>query len=248
MTWLVTTYQPVSLFSLRPATATASGGKTLIAPTAFAVKMGILNTSIQIMGVEEGEKRFSIIRDLRIRLALPEQIVMIKSFAKVLRETEFKGKAVDKDAWFVEQLERRRYPFGATIAYREFIQFAGPLSLAVTTPQGDIPSWLAETMLSINYFGKRGSFMQPVKLPEQQAELSERFTEITADSTAYQIDGTLAMLDDCSNTMTFAHANIYEGGKSIRLGKERILRHVVLPYTLAQSSRGYSRYQYTGSM
>jgi hypothetical protein len=242
MTWDIVSYQPVSLFSLRPATATASGGKTLITPTAFAIKMALLNASIQLAGIAEGEARFPVIRDLRIGIALPEQIVMIKSFAKVLRETEFKGKAVEKETWLAEQRERQRYPFGSTIAYRELVQFNGPLSIAVTTPEGNSPKWLAEMLVAINYLGKRGSFIQPLRLPERRDDLGERFVEITRDSTAYAIDGTLAMLDDCGNAMTFAHANIYEGGKAIRLGKERVLRHVVLPYRLARSSRGYSTY------
>jgi len=42
--------------------------------------------------------------------------------------------------------------------------------------------------------------------------------------------------------MTFDHADIYSA-KRITLGKERILRHVVLPYRLARSSRGYSLYE-----
>ena len=55
-------------------------------------------------------------------------------------------------------------------------------------------------------------------------------------------NGTLQMLDDCGPQMTFDHADIYSG-KRITLGKERILRHIVLPYRLARSSRGYSLYQ-----
>ena len=50
------------------------------------------------------------------------------------------------------------------------------------------------------------------------------------------------MLDDCGPNMTFEHADIYNA-KRITLGKERILRHVVLPYQLTRSSRGYSLYQ-----
>jgi len=247
MSWDVVRYQPVSLFSLRPASSTASGGKSLLTPTAFAIKMALLNASIQMAGVAEGEARFPLIRDLRLSIALPTNIVLIQSFAKILREVEFKGKAVEKDAWLNGQIEKGQYPFGSSIAYREFVQFNGSLQIAATSPDGSSPRWLAETLLAVNYFGKRGSFFQPLGLADRRETLPDTFTEVTHDSTAYAIDGTLVMLDDCSSTMTFAHANIYEGGKSIRLGKERLLRHVVLPYRLAQSSHGYSRYQYTGT-
>ena len=42
--------------------------------------------------------------------------------------------------------------------------------------------------------------------------------------------------------MTFEHADIYSN-KRITLGKERILRHIVLPYTLTRSSRSFSLYE-----
>jgi hypothetical protein len=97
-------------------------------------------------------------------------------------------------------------------------------------------------MVTINYLGKRGGFLQIADLPQANGDLDvTRFTEITADSSAFAIDGTLQMLDDCGAKMTFAHADIYDP-KRIGLDKERIIRHVVLPYKLAQSSRGYSRY------
>ncbi len=46
--WLIATYQPTSLFSLRPANATTSGGKTLLTPTPFALKMALLDAAIRV--------------------------------------------------------------------------------------------------------------------------------------------------------------------------------------------------------
>lgn len=54
--------------------------------------------------------------------------------------------------------------------------------------------------------------------------------------------GFVQMLDDCGPKMTFAHADIYSG-KGIKLGQERILHHVILPYRLVRSSKGYSYYE-----
>jgi hypothetical protein len=42
--------------------------------------------------------------------------------------------------------------------------------------------------------------------------------------------------------MNFEHANIYSG-KRITLNKERILRHIVLPYRMTRSSKGFSLYE-----
>ncbi len=72
----------------------------------------------------------------------------------------------------------------------------------------------------------------------------ERFVDLTQDElSAFHTEGTLQMLDDCAKTLTFARANIYSSER-ISLGKERVLRHIVLPYRLLRSSRSYSWYQY----
>ncbi len=252
MSWITATYQPISLFSLRPYHATTSGGKTLLAPTAFTIKMALLSASIQTAGLEVGQRRFPQIRDLRIALALPEQIVLLKSFAKVRRlfeskdsqkkdetQEDFKARQQQK---IDDLLERGQYPFQSTIAYREFVQFGGPLQIAFTLAEGEPPAWLGDLLPAINYLGKRGSFLQIAGQPEIQNELDAAFVEITQDSTEFPFEGTLQNLDDCGNSMTFEHADIYSP-KRITLGRERVIRHVVLPYRLAQSSRGYSRYE-----
>ena len=53
--WWITTYEPVSMFSLKAASATSTGGKSLLLPTPFAFKMAILNVVIQIEGIAEGK-------------------------------------------------------------------------------------------------------------------------------------------------------------------------------------------------
>lgn len=247
--WIATNYHPVTFFSLRPANATASGGKTLLTPTGFALKMALLNASIQTAGLAEGQRRFPAIRDLRIAVALPSQITVLKSFAKIRRPIRL-GSGAEREAEIEEALQVGHYPFAPTIAYRELVQFGDPLEpsldqvigIACAPPDSDPPEWLGETLGAINYLGKRGGFMQPIGWSERLTDLDERFTEVTRDSTTFVIHGTLQMLDDCGSGMTFEHADIYSA-KRITLRKERVLRHVVLPYRLARSSRGYSLYE-----
>lgn len=249
MTWVLTDYHAVSLFSLRPANATASGGKTLLTPTAFALKMALLNASIQTVGLEVGQQRFATIRDLRIAVQPPDTITVLKSFAKIRRPIRL-GSGDAREDEIADALDKGHYPFAPTIAYRELIQFGDPLEapqlnalrIACTMPDGNVPAWLVETLLAVNYLGKRGGFMQVLAAPAKAEELGSSFTEITRDSDTFAMNGTLQMLDDCGPAMTFEHADIYSS-KRIALGKERLLRHVVLPYRLARSSRGYSLYQ-----
>lgn len=254
MAWLVADYHPVSFFSLRPAHATASGGQTLLTPTAFALKMALLGITIQTAGLDEGRRRFPAIRDLRIAVELPQQITVLKSFAKIRRPVEFKD-AKTRDAKIADLASKGQYPFQSTIAYRELVQFGAPvesprdnlLRIACSTPAGDPPSWLADSLTGVNYLGKRGGFLQLMAPPyvieaDDAGTPPPGLTELTRDGAAFSLRGTLQMLDDCGDGMTFAHADIYDP-KRIALGKERIFHHVVLPYELARSSRGYSLYR-----
>lgn len=252
MAWVRVRYHPASFFSLRPANATASGGKSLLVPTGFAIKMALLNASIQTAGVVEGERRFATIRDLRVALRLPESITVLKSFAKIRRPAEFKDPKTREEK--IEDLKgKKQYPFQSTIAYRELVQLGDPtlgleaceVEIACQAPGatgGDAtPEWLGPTLLAINYLGKRGGFWQPVAAPDMSEDLPPEFIEVTRDSVSIPLDGTLQMLDDCGERLTFEQANIYSE-KRISLGVGRVFRHVALPYRLARSSRGYSRY------
>jgi hypothetical protein len=52
----------------------------------------------------------------------------------------------------------------------------------------------------------------------------------------------LTQLDDVDENVRFEQVNIYSDSP-LRLGRDRLLRHVVLPYRLVSSSRGYSYYR-----
>jgi hypothetical protein len=246
---MITEYHPVSFFSLRPSETTASGGQTLLVPTAFALKMALLRVSIQTAGIAEGKRRFPAIRDLRFALCAPDHITVLKTFNKILRPFEAKDPKT-KEEEIARHRDHKQYPFQTTIAYREYVQFGDPLQppaaqvlrVACIAPDGAMPEWLAEALLGINYVGKRGGLLQALKQPAVFAELDPAFFEISRDSVRFLMGGTLQMLDDWSPSMRYEHADVYDP-KPIRLGKERVLRQVVLPYRLTRSNREYSVYE-----
>jgi hypothetical protein len=82
----------------------------------------------------------------------------------------------------------------------------------------------------------------PPTTSEAEPDAEQGWVALTENQTSFAPQGTLQMLDDCDAKMTFAHADIYSG-KRITLGKERILRHIVLPYRLTRSSKGFSLYE-----
>lgn len=234
--WRFADYQPTTLFSLRPANATTSGGKTLVAPTPFAVKMALLDAAIRVYGRDAGARWFPLLRDLSVAIRLPARLVVINTFVKILRP----HKSGPKDTLGTGLAG----PMGNTIAYRELVHFGGPLSVALESVAelGDLP--LTQLLSHISYLGKRGGFMQFTgyrqddQLPADYAVLNP------AADAPFLVTGLLQLMDDCGPKMTFAHADIYSG-KSISIDRDdgRLLRTVVLPYQPVRSSRGFTLYE-----
>src|SRR6266566_2429306 len=88
--WMIARYLPVAPFSLKPAAATSSGGKTLLVITPYAIKMALLDVAIRIMGITGGENLFPRLRDLSVFLAPPRDILVFKNFSKTWRPVESK--------------------------------------------------------------------------------------------------------------------------------------------------------------
>jgi len=237
--WMVARYAPTALFSLKSAAATSSGGKTLICPTPFAIKMALLDAALRTRGQPVGKQLWPAIQELQLKIALPDRVAVINTFTKIVRPKK-NGPSDDDGTGLVT-------PLGSSIAYREYVSFGGTVSIAAQTAAGDhLPDALAELFAHITYLGKRGSFMQllvhPTVIDDADLDAETAWVTITHDQASFVIGGTLQMLDDCGPTMTFNHADIYSK-KRITLGKERILRHIVLPYQLVRSSRGFSLYE-----
>ena len=237
--WTIADYQPTTLFSLRPATATTSGGKSLILPTPFAIKMALLDVAVRTRGMRHAQSFFPALRDMRIAVDPPQQIVVNSTFTKILRIQEHKGKASEKAEKIVEAKAKQEWPFKRTIAYREYVQLAGPLQLGF---EGVDFSLLAPLLLQVNYLGKRGGFIQLKATPYQTEDLPSEFTEITASIGDSFPLGVLQQLDDFGPKITYEYADVYSS-KKMRLGVHRILRPVILPYRMARSSRGYTLYE-----
>lgn len=237
--WTIASYQPTSLFSLRPAMATASGAQSLLVPTPFAIKMALVNAAIRLYGLDQTIAWWQLLRELEVALALPEAIVVNKTFIKIQRPTRVtKGNAEEMQAVF----DAGVYPMGPTIAFREFVQFSGSVGVALRSrSNADLP--LGNLCTQINYLGKRGGFWQLQQLPRTVDELDRQWTVLTTPSTTFDIQGTLQMLDDCGQKLSWEHIDVYST-KSIKLGNdERILRTVVLPYRMRRSSYRYSLYE-----
>ncbi len=234
--WHIANYEPTALFSLRPANATTSGGKTLLTPTPFAIKMALLDVTYRVYGNEAAKKWFPYLRDAQIAVCLPDNLVVIKTFIKILRP----HKSGAKDMFGTGLVG----PMGNTISYRELVQFGGNVQIAVTT-MADEEMPPIDTLLShIHYLGKRGGFFQYVGRTSAD-QLPKKFTHINPEPGApFSAFGTMQLLDDFGSKMSLTHADVFNN-KGLSIGKPngRLLNPVILPYRLSKSSRSYSLYE-----
>jgi len=222
------------MFSLKSAMATSSGGKSLLTPTPFALKMALLDAAYRVYGATHVETLWPLLRDLPVAVDLAERVVVTNLFAKVLKPRRGEAPAGTAHAG----------PLQKTIAFREYVWPAGEWGMALELPAALSSAQGTALLLQLNYLGKRGSFIQLTGIPATVEALPESYVRLNppAGQTLFASQGVLQVLDDCGPKMTLEQANIYSG-KNIRLGSERVLHHIVLPYRQAQASKSYTLYE-----
>ena len=86
--WLIGAYRPVTLFSLRMTHATSKGGKTLVVPTPYSVKMALLDACFRCYSSEvalgRARKVFDCLKRREIRVRPPKHCIVNNTFIKVL--------------------------------------------------------------------------------------------------------------------------------------------------------------------
>lgn len=226
--WFVATYSPVSLISLKLATATSTGGKSLLLPTPFAFKMAVLNVAIQDAGLETGKAIWGVLRDARVAVRGPAWIAVNNTFTKILKPMKDKP-TLDPETGLTRGIIN-------TIGFREYVQWQGDLKIAVEVSDDSLPwmRWLTQ----INYIGKRGGFVQATEQPTKTDLLAEGFTDLTTAGDGFSLHGTMQIMDDCTPGLTFEQIDVYSEKRM-----ERVLRHVAIPYQMVSSSRAYSLYR-----
>ncbi len=229
MQWVSAHFQPTTLFSLKPSWATSSGGKSLLLPTPYALKMALLDVAIRVDGLASAENDWSWLRKLKIYIQLPQQIVVTNLFAKILKLRRSPAAEGSVDAG----------PFQKTIGYREYVYHPEPMRLALGTEDGNVEA-LSRWLLNLSYMGKRGGFVQLVALPTLTNNLDQYIclTEDVMETGEFPASGLVQIVDDCDLKSTFDRVNIYTKSRP-----KRIKHQIVLPYHLVKSSRSYSLYE-----
>jgi len=242
--WLIARYTPVTLFSLRSTYATSKGGKTLLVPTPYAVKMALIDSCFRAFPAEEAEAAarniFDLVKAEPVRIKPPEECIVQNTFLRVLQPARDAEDAEGGNAG----------PFARTIAYREFVFFKGEMEIAIgvaNTSRNAIESLLP----NINYFGKRGSQWQFLGCSKHEGKLPSGFSLVADEMTQYPLDmvglyRVTEYLDDfgpklCAAKDGFERISTYHDG-DVKLGEHRILQSTLLPYKWKSASRHFTHY------
>ena len=221
--YLIAHYTPTAMFSLKDSQATNAAGKTLLVPSPYAVKMALLDVAARWQGLEFAKSVFVWLKALDLRPSPPEYACVTNAFIKIQRPPKN---------------PEPNEPFKPTIAFREYAQFQGELRLAfeISNLTPDTLDTLKALLLRINYFGKRGSFMQPTKLSELE-QLDASFVTFPGDQKTSS-GSVLNYLDDFGAKMTWDKLDVFHKDKP-----DRTTQPGLLPYKLKRSSKRSSLYE-----
>lgn len=240
MPWLIARYQPTSLFSLKHGDATSTGGKSLLVPTPFAIRMALLDAAIRTEGIGVGPEAFARIKALRLAIRPPDHAAVASIFVKVLKP--------ERDA------EARGREMQQTIAFREYVHLAGELGLAFGSDEKTLVA-VAPWLVQVSYFGKRGGFYQLLEPPRlvdvPDGGLPEGFLAFPGHDLLHEKPpsqfplGLIQRVDEWGEPLRFEQADVFnrEGKANIKAGRERLRMDVILPYRMVRASRGVALYE-----
>jgi hypothetical protein len=242
--WLICQYAPVTLFSLRSTYATSKGGKTLLVPTPYAVKMALIDACFRAFPVQEAERAarnvFNLIKTQPVRIKPPEECIVQNTFLRVLQP------ARDE-----EDAQGGSGPFTRTISYREFVFFRGEMAIAIGLDASALVQ-IQPLFPHINYFGKRGSQWQFQGSSNHKGNLPAGYSLLTDEISNYSLDivgryRVTEYLDDfgpklCTAKDGFERISTYHSG-DVKLGEHRILQSTLLSYERKVAGRHFTHYR-----
>jgi hypothetical protein len=233
--WVYAEYEPVAVFGLRPSNTTSSGGKSLVCPTPYGIKMGLLDRAIRDEGVDAALADFEAIRDMAVWVSLPDAVTVNRTFQKIFRSQK---STLNEDTGRMEV-------WNSTIVQREYCLFTGVFTLALQTEEG-FAARLPQLLSGINYFGRRGSFMQLVAwgiTTEPPAEGA--FTQLSRRENPPSLSlGYLQRMDDMRPDAEWEDVDAYHGKKRGDGGRTQY--NVIVPYQLSHNGPSHTIYTVQG--
>jgi len=240
--WVIARFRATAFFSLRLSEATSSGGKTLIVPTPYAVKMALIDSGIRLWGTPWVKRAWEWLAPMTIAVRGACRVVVNKTFVRLLRESRDRLEVVGADGSTV-----RATPFARTVGFREYVYLQGPFALAfqVVEAEASVRQELRQLLPTITYLGKRGGFVQFIGLtesPDFTPKLCQGWSQPLEEVRRLSDEYLVLPLDDFGPGATFGKLSTFSPEKA-RLGKERIFRMTLLPYRRIRTSRSFELYE-----
>jgi hypothetical protein len=235
--WLVFRYSPVALFALKMSRATSTAGKTLLIPTPYSAKMAFVDAALRHRLTETPHQLVRGLADAHLRIGVPHDACVTGTIQSVRQETR------DDD----RRRDPKLPPYRPNIALREFVYHQGPLRLAFDTQScaAETVALLVGTAPAINYFGKRGSFMQYLDRSWER-DLDSDFTRpVDGTDTLSSSGAHRTFLDDFGPEASFAALNSFLPTE-IRRGLHRVFVDTWIPLVLHNAGPGFLHYRATG--
>ncbi len=184
-------YRPTALFHFKRLDATNKGALTLPMPTPYAVRAAFLAVS------DDPAATFAAVKEKRIIVRPPACIIVNPCWVKILDLK--RGEAVERRKWNNPEATAE---YQRTMSLREyaFIPGDGSADLHIYLDSLD---GIEDLPPRINYFGKRGSFVQYVGVDE-------------ADLPPEPEEGLVFELEDFTENATWDRVNVYSGNRPPR--------------------------------
>jgi hypothetical protein len=228
MSYVIIKYKPTNLFSLKTSESTSSGAMSLFVPSFYCIKMSLLNSICVYENVACAKEKFDLIKNLDLKIKIPESFVVNNCFIKILKLDDKAPKPFNR-------------LFKSSIAFREYLFLKGSLEIGFDKKnfsQTEI-SFIIKQFSRINYFGKRSCFFQYFG-NEKVENINESFLkDFNPKSDIINLTGTLQSLDDFFEDEKFDAINTYSETK---LKKKRKKRIIVMPVFQNRANKNYTYY------
>jgi hypothetical protein len=228
--WLVFSYEPTALFSLKMSRATSSVGRTLLIPTPYAVKMAFVDAAFRTGWQGDIAALIPALAAVDLRIGVPDAATVTHTIVKVRQEPKESKAGV---------------AYIPAVAYREFVHLRGPLKWAFDLAA--LPEWMVAALIEIapliNYVGKRGSFIQFMGA-SREVELGARFTQPFHNGELRVAPALhIATLDDFGPEANLEALNSFSSARILR-EKHRVFRETLVPLGLVNVGPGFSEYAF----
>jgi hypothetical protein len=236
--WLVFRYSPAAMFSLKMSRATSTAGKTLLTPTLYAAKMAFVDAALRHRVTSDADALVRGLAKAQLRIGVPQHACVTGTIQKVRQESREAERNPNK------QLP----PYRGNIAMRELVHFQGDMRLAfkLDTCAPELTALLEQTAPAINYFGKRGGFVQ-FRDSVRIIELDSTFTQPADGGSREPLWEQRTTLDDFGPKATFDVLNSFSA-KIVKPGLHRIFVETAVPFHLYNAGPGFVHYSAPGVM